>query len=194
MKKNGFSLLELLITMAVLGIISVVLTSIYIDTNKTFKIQKSQTLLQTESRNSLDFIDTWTRRASTIMTSYTTADLTVYTTSSTVLVLQVPSIDASQNILSNKYDYFVYKANVSSPMNLEERIYADASSARATSTKNLDQHLSSITFSYYDSSNNLLAANFDTASIIKTTITSEEVVSGKTNTVTVDSESKIRNK
>lgn len=196
MKKNkqGFSLLELIITMAIFSLISLVLVVIFIQTYETFYIQENQTQLQVETRYSLDTINNWVKKASSVISSYTPPGETAYETSDSVIILQVAAIDEDQNIIADTYDYLIFQADPSNPSELQQIIYADESSDRTTGTRTIAHYLNSLSFSYFDSSNNQLIENFENSVFVTIELNSEEVVRGKTNKANFKTQTKLRNK
>lgn len=71
-----------------------------------------------------------------------------YTSSSTVLVLEIPSIDSSGNIIANTYDYAAFYSVGTNTYRLLE---TNGSSARVSGTKQLSSTISALTFSYGNS-------------------------------------------
>lgn len=70
---------------------------------------------------------------------------TTYTTSATVLILEIPSYDSSGNSIANTYDYAVF---YTSGTNLYRILEANAASRRVSGTKKLSSTLQSLTFTY----------------------------------------------
>jgi len=193
-RKTGFSLLELVISIAILGIISVSLSIVFTRGYSVFKIEKSRNLMQEESRTAIDIVDSWIRKTYSVLSSYTALDLTVYTTDAQVLILKIQSIDADSALISGTYDYLIFKINPSNSARLEKITYADAASTRTSGTLTIALHLNSLAFTYYDSTGIQLAADYENSVLIKTLISSQEVAGGTTNTSQLSSETKIRNK
>lgn len=194
MKNKGVSLIELLIAMAIMSIISLTLILIFTQSFKTYYIQESQTQLQIQTRYSLESINNWVKKSSTVVATYTAQDTTVYTTSTSVLVLKVLSIDASNNLIANTYDYIIFRRNPSNTAELQQITYANIASSRSSGTKIIGYYINALTFTYFDSSNIELVADFQNSVFITSEITSQEVVRGKTNTVNYKTQSKLRNK
>ncbi|MSU74308.1 hypothetical protein EXS57_00845 [Candidatus Kaiserbacteria bacterium] len=70
---------------------------------------------------------------------------TVYTSTSTVLVLEIPSIDNSGSVIANTFDYAVVYASSTEAYRV---LAAHASSKRVSGTKKLSSTISSLIFTY----------------------------------------------
>lgn len=193
MKRSGFGLIEVIVVIAILGIISGVFIQSYLNSKKTFDIQKSKSALQTETRNSLDQVSKWIKLSNSVLSTLTINSKT-YTTSDTTLILQVPSIDEDQDIIPNSYDYVIFKPNATYPDQLQQIIYPDSHSSRDQLDRTINQNLSTIEFKYYNSSDAEITQNFENSVSVDTAISSEEVISDTTNTVTFNTKTKLRNK
>ena len=77
---------------------------------------------------------------------------TTYTTSSTELVLQVPSINASGQIINGSFDTVVYRRNPSSTDQLLEITDGLAGSIRTDGTRIVSQFVTNLIFRYNNSS------------------------------------------
>lgn len=192
MKKNGFGLIEAIITIGILAAISAVLIESYLKSQSTFDIQTSKATLQTATRNALDSINNWVKLSSSVISSYTN-DSQSYTTNNTTLILEVPAIDANQNIISGIYDYVVFKPDATYPHELKEIVYPASESARTAKNRIVNQKLQTLGFIYYNSSNNEITQNYEETVKIKTTISSQEVIRDTTNTQTFSTTTKLRN-
>jgi prepilin-type N-terminal cleavage/methylation domain-containing protein len=193
MKIKGFGLIEVLVTIAILGIISVVFIQSYLNSQKTFDVQKSKSALQTETRNSLDQIAKWVK-LSTSVVSTLTVDNKTYTTSSEIIILKVLSVDDDQDVIADTYDYIVFQPNSIYSNQLDQMIYPDNNSSREQTSRTLDKNLSAIEFKYYNNSDAEITQNFEDTVSVNTAISSVEVIRETTNTVTFSTKAKLRNK
>ncbi|MDB5244447.1 MAG: hypothetical protein JWN18_317 [Parcubacteria group bacterium] len=80
---------------------------------------------------------------------------TTYTSSASVLVLEIPSIDSSGAVISSTYDYAVFYVSGTSAYRI---LSVNASSKRASGTKLLSSTINSLSFAY----NNTDASQVDT--------------------------------
>ncbi|MBU6388800.1 hypothetical protein KGQ72_02925 [Patescibacteria group bacterium] len=83
--------------------------------------------------------------ADAVLGAHTFANGT-YTSTSTSLVLEIPSIDSSGNIIAGAHDYAAFY--IVGTTSVYRLLQPNASSARASSTKQLSSTVSSLTFSY----------------------------------------------
>lgn len=82
--------------------------------------------------------------ADAVVASHTFSGKT-YTSSSTVLVLEIPSIDSSGGTIANTFDYAVVYASSTDAYRI---LAAHASSKRVSGTKKLSSTIHSLTFSF----------------------------------------------
>lgn len=190
----GFTILETVIAIGILGVVSLAILQIYISTQTTFYVQEARTSLQSDTRYSLDRINSWIKQSSSVISTYTASDDTVYNTDENELILKVPSVDANSNVINNKFDYLVFFPDTTDSTLLQQITYPDATSSRDNNTKIISDHLSSVAFVYYNSSGNQIMTGYEDSVIIKTNISTEEVVRGNTLQVQLNTESKLRNK
>jgi len=193
-RKNGFSLIELIIAISILGLLTGVFVDAYIKSKNNFDTARSQNMLNENTRTSLDITINWIKKSSSVISSYTAPDNSSYTASSQTAILKIPSIDGSQNIIADKYDYVIFRPDPANSKLLRELIYPDAASSRTIANRVINQNLYSFQAIYYDSGGNTLSQNYEQTKYIKVTINSQEVIRGKTNQVELNSKVKLRNK
>lgn len=141
---RGFTLLELLI---VLGIVSLMLASLvptYLQYGRSFTRQSALVDVSYSATSILSTFDELARQASAVKTSATVFG-TLYTTGSTTLVLEIPSISVSGDVVASTYDYAVIYATSTTCYLL---MSPDASSARKGVSKKLSSVLANLTFTY----------------------------------------------
>lgn len=192
--QKGFTLVELTITIGILGIVSTVLALIWANFDTTFYIQQSKNALQRETRSALDSVNSWTKKSAEVVSIWTAPDLAEYATDSSEIILKVQAIDANNNLIALTYDYVIFKADNAESNKLKRLIYADAASSRNNSTAVYSDNLNSLNFTFYDPGGVELIVNYENTVLIKTNIITQEVVRGTTNQVNLTTETKIRNK
>lgn len=173
----GFTLIETLLVLLMMGIGIVVLTNMFISHNRLYRSQSAELDITSSVRSVLDDIDNNVRPAHRTLGSYG-----AYTASSTTLILQVQAVDPSDILISNTWDYVVYHISGTS---LIREIIADPSSSRVSSTRTLASNVSSITFTY----NN---ANYDLVTQVTTSLTSAESTGIQNRTYTGTTKSILR--
>lgn len=101
---RAFTLLELAVTMAVGSIIFLILGAIFLAQAQFFAIQNAIAETQVNAFRALDTTGSFVGSAKSVVSSQI-INGTTYSTTTTLVVLQLPSIDASGNIISTTYDY-----------------------------------------------------------------------------------------
>jgi hypothetical protein len=168
----GFTLLE---TVAVIGIMIMLLLVV----DRIFLVNEdymAKTLARIDNDNgaviAIGRLGELSRGATAILTSET-INGTLYTTSPDVLVLQIPTLDGSGNIVANSSDYVAFYRN---PID-STQIYTDtavaAGSARQSGKKLLTDDNALLTFSY----NNPLPSNATRVSVF---LVNQQTVRGVT--------------
>jgi Tfp pilus assembly protein PilW len=188
-RASGFSLFEALVALLILSIIFVAILSLYSEGQKQFINENAQADVLEESRFPMAWIARDVKMATAVAASYSS-----YTTSTDTLVLQVPSIDSGGLIidLATHSDYIVYHI---SNDRLERVVYGKTGvSSRANGSRTMAYKVAALTFTYYDSSDNSLASNFQTAASLNASVTAQRRGTFNTYQETMNSKFKLRNK
>ncbi len=145
---GGFTLMEVLVTMGIAVLAGSLLLIIILNSAGLYYKQSSR--LQ-EGLNINDFsnqIKASIKESNAVVTSYV-ADGVTYTSGTSQLILKIPSIDSTGNIISSAYDYFVY---FSDNYLLRFKSFPDVSSSRKRADQVLSTSLNSLLFNYFDAS------------------------------------------
>lgn len=148
----GFSLVEILVALGVASVAGVILISILVSGNSLFMQQNSNVFQGLSLNHATEQINDSISQASQVANSYPEMSPT-YVTSESVLVLKIPSIDSSGNIIDQKFDYIVISQDDQKSNILRKRVFPDPSSSRKNENGVLATTVSSLTFSYLDSNN-----------------------------------------
>lgn len=175
---KGFTLIEMIIVVALIAVLSVVLVSIFISQNKIYQTQTAELNVTGDARLALDDIDSYVRSAKNTAASYST-----YTAGPQTLIVKIQSIDSQNSLIAGTFDYVVFYLSSSA---LYRQIFPHASSSRQASTKKLASNVAALTFTY----NN---ANYDLVSEIASDLTLTQSASGQNRTIQASSKSKLRN-
>lgn len=176
--QKGFTLIELVIVIAMVAILSVVITSLFIGQNRLYKTQTAELKVNGGARASLDDIDSSARGANRAVASYTS-----FTASSQVLILEIQSIDALDHLIPATYDYAVYYLYNGSLM---RQIYPNASSDRSGGIKKLAENVTGLVFT-------LDNADYNLATEVTTDLTIQEDAGTQNKSITVSTKSRMRN-
>jgi len=183
---HGFTIIELITGLAIIGLVSILVASVYIAHFRLFSNQNTAIDVASQNKLALDEIVNQIRQSQSVVT--TCADCAGDTTSATVLVLQLWPQDASDEPLDNgNYDYIVYKRDATDNTKLVRKIVADASSSRTSGTKIIATTISDLQFTYDN-------ANPTQAGEVTTSVTTTATSQGKTQTTTQKAKAVLRNK
>ena len=145
--EGGFTLVEVMVATTLMIVVLGVVFSVYIGQQRNFIIGNSYLDIHQSARIAMDSMAKdlrWTKELVSSKGGYTTA------TSSprNCIVLKVPSIDSSHNVIDGKFDYFVYRLNEGAL----ERIVTDcdASSHRSYGIRTIAKNVDSIAFTWRD--------------------------------------------
>jgi len=170
-RQCGFTLIETLIVLAISTIMLIALCVLIYTFNTASSYE--QTSIQSSSSASavIREIQALTLPASGVLQTHTFSG-TAYTSTSTSLVLEIPSIDNSGNTIANTYDYAAFYVTGTNAYRL---LQANASSARISGTKKLSSYIQSLTFTYNSSDftqTSIVTADVQTRAMVKQNIIS----------------------
>lgn len=170
-RTRAFTLVETMVVIAISTMVFIALVSILMHYGRTLETQSATIDVNVSANRVVNTIAPLVLQANAVATSYTLSG-TTYTTSSTTLVLELPSIDASGAIISGAYDYAIFYASSSQAY---ERIVVSASSNRAAATKTLGTAIKSLSFTY--DSVDVTSATSVTVDVRTEKVTRQETVS-----------------
>lgn len=139
--KKGFTLVELLIGLAIFAIIIPIIAAVTVATTVTSKVNSAQIKLQIEGRRSLDTIVNQAKLASEVL-----AESNGYETDPDTLIVSIPAIDASDNIIPDN-DIVVINYN-STDNTIIQEIFPANGSVRPTGLRTLANSISALEFTY----------------------------------------------
>jgi hypothetical protein len=139
-----FSLTETVIATAILIFILVALIVLYNNYLKSFNNQQARIAMESSARETVKELQSAALQADQIVTSHSFSG-TTYTTGAHTVVLELPSIDGSGNIVSGKFDYVVFYLT---GKNLYRRIQVDAASSRPSGLNKISDVVSTLSFTY----------------------------------------------
>lgn len=197
--KKGFTLVEVIVGTALLGLVSVLIASIYFTNFKLFSHQSTSIDINSQNKLAIDEISNQIRQSQSVAASCPNPPCNpTETSSSTVLALQLWPLDANGDpkdpLGGTDYDYIVYKIDPANSSRIQKKIAPDASSTRPASAKVLATSLSAngLSFTYKDGSGSTVSPSAATEVTISISTTGTSV--GKTQTVTQTNNATLRNK
>lgn len=102
--RRGATLLELTVSMAISAIMFTILGSVFIAQSRFVAVHDAISETQLGSFNALDATGLYTASAKQIIAS-ATLNGTAYTTSTELVILEIPAIDSNDDIIDATYDY-----------------------------------------------------------------------------------------
>lgn len=143
---KAFTLIETIIVAAIGASMMVTLGFLIFNFNTTTAYQQAAAQSSGSASTLTREIESLTLPADAVLQSHTFASA-LYTSTTTSLVLEIPSIDSSGNTLTNTYDYAAFYILGTNVYRLLE---ASPLSKRASGTKQLSSTVSAMIFSYND--------------------------------------------
>jgi len=185
---SGLSLVELLVGFAVLGLMALLVISIYFADFRLFSNQNTAIDVASQNKLALDEVTNQVRQSQSVVTTCT--NCSGDTTGSQVLVLQLWTLNVSgepADPITNNYDYIVYKRDASDNTKFIRKIVADGTSSRTSAEKLIATNISDLIFSY----NNV---DVTMATEVTVNLTTSAASLNKTHTTTQSAKALLRNK
>ena len=135
--------------MVSLGIATLILAGVsqlYVYGQQNFVVSGTFAEVHGNARLAMDWMSNdlrWT----TALVSSKTINSQNYTTGTTQIILNIPAIDGSGNVLSGVSDYIVYHLDPNDATILQRTIDADATSSRTDGTRTIANNIQSLAFS-----------------------------------------------
>lgn len=148
LSKSGLTLIELIITLAIISIMILIVAEVYVGGIAQSKTDMKKAKLQAEGRSTLEGITRNIKLASSVEATHGT-----YTSDSTNLILKIPAIDSSENFIysgeTRLNDYIIYYLD---GKNLHRIINSSNATSRLYSQDGIDDTLltnvKSLSFTY----------------------------------------------
>lgn len=147
LNSKGITLTEILVTLAITAVVVTLLATIFSQNNRLFYNQQTKVSHGISSNEVINQIDDAIRGAISVEAQYPAQNPT-YTSGDSTLILKLPSIDGSGNVISGVFDYMVFSKDLTLPAILRQIIYTDPQSARKSANKVISTTLKSLTITY----------------------------------------------
>ena len=145
--KLGFTLIEIIVVIAISIVLILVGSAVFIGNSKFYQNQKGEIAAVNATRAAGDRLSEFARAATDMLASRQFGAAT-YTTSATMVVLRVPSIDASGNLIAGAYDYAAFGRDPNNASRLLLVVDGAAGSVRGDRTLEVTDKLSAISLTY----------------------------------------------
>ena len=144
---KGLTLIEILVAMGIAAVVGVLLVVVIVSSAGLFSNQSSKVQTGLNSNDVLTAFRSSIKQANAVASQFVSGQ-TTYTTGVSQLVLQVPAIDSSNNIISNTYDYFVFYLDQNY---LHFKVFPDVLSSRETTDRIFSNSVDSFKLQYFNS-------------------------------------------
>lgn len=187
--EKGLTLIEVLIAVGITAIAGVLLLVVIVNSAGLFTNQSSKVQMGLNSNDALAVVRNSIKQAYTVAEQYTNGSDT-YLSGSNQLVLQVPAIDFSNNIITDTYDFFVFFLDSDT---LRFKVFPDPSSSRKPVNQVFSTSIDSLNFQYFNSAIPPLEVTPNTAIRVKMTLTIKQRNGTSFETNIATSEANLRN-
>lgn len=144
---KGFTLTEVLIVLGASAIIGTVLVTLMVQGSSAIFNQNVQINHNIALNNASSKLNETIKYASSIQAVYTNG-LTQYSSNSTSIIVNLPSINQQGSVIDNKHDVIVIAKDPLKPAILRKYIFADPVSSRKSTSQVILTNLSFIQFVY----------------------------------------------
>lgn len=175
---DGFTLVEMLVVVALLGALMLVLTEFFLGSNRVYQTQSAELGVNMSARTALDDIDIYVRQATQVVSSFGS-----YATGPSQLILQVQSVNSSGQLVPGEYDHVVFHLN---GQTLYRDITPSSASAREAGSKAIGTDIQSLNFTYDN-------ASLPQVSAVTTDLTVSKNMGRDTQRIVISSKARIRN-
>lgn len=188
-RTTGLTLIEVLVAMGIAVIAGALLVVVIVNSAGLYSNQSSKVQQGLNINDALIKVRGSIKQASSVAVSYTNGS-TTYTSGADQLVLKVASIDSSNNIISDTYDFFVFFLNQNS---LRFKIFPDPLSSRKVADQVFSTSVDSLNFRYFNSANPPLEVSPTAATKIRIALTLKQKSGANFETNTATAEANLRN-
>lgn len=185
--RRGISLVEVLVGIGILVIVFGLLLGMYVSHGRLFARTQASIALQDQMAALMPAIGSLAA-VSDGVTASRTINSTAYTSSSTTLILSLPSIDAQAQPIAGSHDYAVFYRDPANAARLLLALAPAAGSVRKATTRQLSDSVKSCFFRYDG------AAAVDSASSVSVGITLTQTARNEKITIVSDASYVLGNK
>lgn len=144
---KGFTLLESVVVVGVTALALGALANLFFIFNSIYGYERMFLTVAGSSGEAMNALEAAVLPAEEVLSSHDFSG-TIYSSATTTLVLMLPAMNSSGDIITGAKDYIAFHTSSST---LYRTILADAQSVRMSGTKRLSATLSSLSFTYDDS-------------------------------------------
>jgi len=187
--KNGLTLIEVVLAAGIAAIIGVLLLVIIINSAGLYSKEASKVSQGLNNNDALNMVRKSIKESSAVAAQYVSGS-TTYTSGTTQLILKLPSIDSSNNIIPNTTDYFVFFLDTTK---LRLKVFPDNTSSRKSQDQIFSTSVNSLNFQYFNLANPPLEVTAVNALKVRISLTLRQKNGQIYETSTATSEANLRN-
>lgn len=184
----GLTLIELLISLGIVILAGVLLLTVMVNTLGLFYKESSTRTQGLSINDALSKIRSAVKQSSGVAASFTSG--VTYTSSSAEVVLKMASVDSSDNLISNTFDYFVFFLDGN---NLRFKTFPDVLSSRKAQDQIFSTNVKNLQFKYLDLQNPPMEVLPSEALKVRISLILQQKSGVDLETITATSEASLRN-
>ena len=175
--------------MGIAVVIGGMLVAIIINSAGLYSKESSKLSEGLNTNNILSTIRATIKQSSGIIASQSLGGVS-YTTGSTKIVLKLSSIDTSNNLIENTYDYFIFYSDTNK---LRLKTFPDGQSSRKSQDQIFSTSVNNLTFQYFNSANPPVEVIPNLATTVRLTLSLKQNNGPLVEVKTSTSEARLRN-
>ncbi len=187
--QRGLTLVEVLIAMGIAVVVGALLVTVMVNTAGLYYKESSNLIEGLNINDALSKIRSTIKQASAVVANYNGGG-TTYTSSNTQIVFKLASIDSSNNLIAQKFDYYVFFLDTNK---LRFKIFPDPLSARKSQDQIFSTSVDSLSFQYLSSANPPVEVVPESATKVRISLTLKQKTGNKVEQKTATSEANLRN-
>lgn len=157
---KGFTLTELLISVAVGAAVGTLLLGIMVNNTGLYYKEASKIQQGVGSNDALASVRTNIKISQYVSSVYPEIGTPVYTSGANQLVLKLPTLDSSNNLVADTFDYVIYYISEQGGRNqLHMKLIPDVLSQKKAIDQILSNNVNSVVFDYYDGNGQTVTPN-----------------------------------
>jgi len=190
--KKGFTLVEVMFSTVIGVIILGMVMILYVGVNNSMTMGLALMEINSDGRLAMDRIVRDVRWATQVVTSRTVTS-TNYVTGDDELIIEIPSIDSSGDVIASTYDYVIYTLDASDSTRLRKIVDPDVSSNRNSLDQIIAENINSFALSSGGTALGSVGSLSSVSSLEIALIVNKQPLLNKTVTETINSDVELRN-